>query len=1095
MKKIIIILSALLLIGFLTVFSFANTVNIRGEDDAASTYSDVKSGSVEASGKLGTKITWTLYEDGEMYVEGTGAMYNFGNYPYGPFRRSGGALGEMYFILKVNMTEGITSIGESTFEGCDYLKSVEIPKEVTSIGNYAFKDCSSLTSVTIPEGVTSIENSAFKGCSSLTSVTIPEIVTSIGSSAFEDCSSLASITIPKGVTSIDYSVFEGCSSLTSVALPKSITSIYDRAFSGCRSLTSIIIPEGVTKIGEQVFMRCVGLEEIKIPDSVTDIGSYTLFSGCSGLKNIIIPEWVTRIGYAAFSGCTGLTSITIPEGVTEIGDYAFSGCTGLTSITIPEGVTKIGDYAFSKAYNLEKIELPASTNYFYKLFARKDSLSDDELQNGKYSIIMKYTYNGGGAYYTSSKLKEITINGSKIPDKFFEECNLGKYHIGISESVKSIGKNIFNEAGEVEIEFLGDAPDYSGTTAADMGKYSKVHIVYHNGKQGWTSPEWHGINALCIGETDYSTLNDSNYNNQGILFTLNESAGTATVGDNSDTSCNSGYLGGQSVDVIIPDTVVKNGKTYKVVRIGKNAFSGNNNIPSITLGKYVSSVDVTAFRKCTNFKEFRVSDGNVYYSTDNGVLYDKGKMYLYIYPQAIENTSFTVPETVRTIGTYAFAYAKNIEDLYVGTNVTSIGSRAFFDCTSLKSVTLPFTGGDSSGGNISYIFGVLDGSRSRDELPSSMKTITILGGKLSSSAFSNCSNVEKIILPDFEQSNVPYDCFRGCSNLKYIQWGNSDKAEEGVINVPESYTSIESSAFSGCTSFSNVIINKNIEKINSYAFSGCTGLVEFSVDKDNKQYMSDKWGVLYTKDQSTLMYYPTQRIWPYYNVSYNTTTIGNCAFYGTSNLVNLFIPKNVTKFDDRGYNSSNCLYQMNGATICVYKDSDADTYCKSNDLTAWYMDNYEMQGIHIYSLPEQTEFDTADDVDFKGLYMASYGGKELQLEDYSIEYDPNKIGKQTVTVTSDGYNDTFEIVIRGNASSHIVRFSGVSVGADKYYAAIYDANGKQIRILDANVENGEATVVISSADYARMCSAKLFAVKAGSMAPAGDAVTTDKKSA
>ena len=50
-------------------------------------------------------------------------------------------------------------------------------------------------------------------------------------------------------------------------------------------------------------------------------------------------------------------------------------------------------------------------------------------------------------------------------------------------------------------------------------------------------------------------------------------------------------------------------------------------------------VDVTAFRKCANFKEFKVPDDNVYYSTDNGALYDKGKMYLYIYPQGIEADS------------------------------------------------------------------------------------------------------------------------------------------------------------------------------------------------------------------------------------------------------------------------------------------------------------------------------------------------------------------------------------------------------------------------------------------------------------------------
>ena len=733
-----------------------------------------------------------------------------------------------------------------------------------------------------------------------------------------------------------------------------------------------------------------------------------------------------------------ILKVKIAEGITNIGNCIFYGCSNLINVEIYGSLESIGKESFEDCCELENITIYGSVKAIYN-------------------------------------------------NAFFRDNNISLYIQQVTE-IPEISTAAFGYSYNIILNFLNDAPeDYSNL----QNFTSHIQILYHKGTKGWSAPEWNGMKAMCVDETDFSTLNDSNYNNQGILFTLNESAGTATVGDNSDTSCNSGYAGAKSVDVIIPDTVVKDGKTYKVVRIGKNAFSGNNNIPSITLGKYVSSVDVTAFRKCANFKEFKVSDGNVYYSTDNGALYDKGKMYLYIYPQAIENTSFTVPETVKTIGTYAFAYAENIEDLYVGRNVTSIGSSAFSDCTSLKSITLPFIGKDLLGAPIRQIFG-RNGSQ---VLPDSLKNITILGGDLAESAFSDCSDVEKIILPDFEQSNVPFACFIGCSNLKYIQWGSSDKAEEGVINVPESYTSIGVSAFSGCTSFSRVIIHKNIEKINDGAFSKCTALAEFSVDKENKQYMSDKWGVLYTKDQSTLMYYPTQRIWPYYNVSYNTTTIVEDAFYKTSNLVNLFIPKNVTKFGNSRHGSSYCLYQMNGATICVYKDSDADTYCKSNNLTAWYMDNYEMQGIHIYNLPEQTEFDTADDVDFKGLYMASYGGKELQLEDYSIEYDSNKIGKQTVTVTSDGYSDTFEIVIRGNASSHIVRFSGVSGGADKYYAAIYDANGKQIRILDANVENGEATVVISSADYARMSSAKLFSVSSGSMVPAGDAVTTDKKSA
>lgn len=895
--------------------------------------------------------------------------------------------------------------------------------------NNAFKSseyANTILKVDIKSGVTSIGNYAFSGCSALTSVTIPEGVMSIGDYTFKDCSSLTSINLPEGITSIGKWTFRGCSNLTNITIPNGVESIGEYAFSLCSSLTNVTIPNSVVSIGMKAFSACSSLTSVTIPNSVVSIDK-GVFSSCSSLTSVTISNGVVSIGDSAFSYCRSLTSVAIPNGVVSIGNMAFSYCSNLMSITIPDSVTSIGDEAFLNCINF--------------------------------------------------------------------------VHVTINDGMPALGKNVFgyNYNGKsvylVEIECLGDAPeDYEDRTDCD-----NIQILYHKGKKGWTSPKWHGIRAMCVEETDFSTLNDSNYNNQGILFTLNESAGTATVGDNSDTSCNSGYIGGRNISAVIPDTVVKDGKTYKVVRIGKNAFSGNNNIPSVTLGKYVSSVDVTAFRKCANFKEFKVPNDNVYYSTDNGALYDKGKMYLYIYPQAIEATSFTVPETVKTIGTYAFAYAENLEDIYVGTNVTSIGENTFYQCSGLESITLPFIGGDAKGTEKAcYVFNSKDiykpdvgefGDDIYDLSGEKLKNITILAGELPYSAFDGCEYLEKIILPDYDRSSVPDRCFRNCINLKSIQWGDLT-AQDGVIEIPENYTLVEENAFSGCRSFNRVVIGKNIKDIEDGVFKKCINLVEFSVDKENKQYMSDKWGVLYTKDQSTLMYYPTQRIWPYYNVSDKTKTIESNAFYGTSNLVNLLVPNNVIKLN---YGS---IDNLNGATICVYKDSAADTYCKSNNLTPWWMDNYEMQGIQIYHLPEQTEFDTADDVDFNGLYMASsYGGKELQLDDYSIEYDPAATGKQTVTVRSGDYSTSFEITVHSPGKDRTISFDHITGDADSYYVAAYDSKGKLLCAVDAYVDNRKATADISYANYTKMSSAKLFAVKAGSMAPAGYAVTTDKKSA
>ena len=104
-------------------------------------------------GTCGANLTWSLSDDGELIIEGTGYMYNFreDEYTWGayvaPWRNS---------LVKV--------------------KNVIIEEGVTSIGSYAFYYCTNLTSITIPESVTSIGESAFFGCSSLTSITCQAVI-------------------------------------------------------------------------------------------------------------------------------------------------------------------------------------------------------------------------------------------------------------------------------------------------------------------------------------------------------------------------------------------------------------------------------------------------------------------------------------------------------------------------------------------------------------------------------------------------------------------------------------------------------------------------------------------------------------------------------------------------------------------------------------------------------------------------------------------------------------------------------------------------------------------------------------------------------
>ena len=188
------------------------------------------------------------------------------------------------------------------------VQKIEIGNGVTSIGNYAFQYCYSFTSVTIPDSVTSIGSYVFSYCYHLTSVTISNSVTSISIRAFENCYSLASITIPNGVTSIGNNAFNYCRSIASIIIPNSVTSIGNYVFSGCYSLSSITIPDSVTSIGTYVFSGCYGVAfyDFSNHTSVPTLANTNAFTNISSDCQIRVPvslvdEWKSATNWSTYA--------------------------------------------------------------------------------------------------------------------------------------------------------------------------------------------------------------------------------------------------------------------------------------------------------------------------------------------------------------------------------------------------------------------------------------------------------------------------------------------------------------------------------------------------------------------------------------------------------------------------------------------------------------------------------------------------------------------------------------------------------------------------------------------------------------------------
>ena len=242
-------------------------------------------------------------------------------------------------IKKIEIGNGVTSIGDKAFQRCYSLSSITIPDSVTNIGQAAFQRCYSLSSITIPDSVTSIANYAFNGCYALSSVIIPDSVTNIGNNDFSDCYSLSSITIPNSVTNIGQAAFQSCYSLSSITIPNSVTSIKGGAFSGCAYM-SFIKFESETP------------PTVKYPNAWSDVSTSTVIYVPALVSNRYMDSTnypakasYKYLGYATYKSGTALPTTTRDERYT-LTWYATSADAIAQTNPITQGT---GDEVYSRA--------------------------------------------------------------------------------------------------------------------------------------------------------------------------------------------------------------------------------------------------------------------------------------------------------------------------------------------------------------------------------------------------------------------------------------------------------------------------------------------------------------------------------------------------------------------------------------------------------------------------------------------------------------------------------------------------------------------------------------------------------------------------
>lgn len=379
-------------------------------------------------------------------------------------------------LTEVVIKDGVTEIGNQTFQGCTGLTNVTIPDSVQKIGAWAFYLCGGLKNVDIPANV-EIGNSSFRQ-SGLEQVTVSG--GSVGQYAFHRNVSLKKIDI--NCETIGDEAFSGCDSLTDITLRNSVKTLGDKVFYTCKNLENVEIPSTVTDIGEKTFYSCPALKEaiiragtvkkdtlyncpalttLIISDNATLDASFTArnayasgtletveigkgeigdsaFNGCTSLTNVTLGDGVTKIGTNAFIRCTQISSITIGSRVSSIGKNAFNGCTALTNANIGSGA--IGANAFQDCSRLANVTLgDGVTSIGANAFLRCEALTSMNI-GSSVGIIENYAFSGCAA------LEEVTISAAQIGNQAFRSAYALK-KVTLGDGVEAIPAGAFSNCG------------------------------------------------------------------------------------------------------------------------------------------------------------------------------------------------------------------------------------------------------------------------------------------------------------------------------------------------------------------------------------------------------------------------------------------------------------------------------------------------------------------------------------------------------------------------------------------------------------------------------------------------------------------------
>lgn len=791
----------------------------------------------------------------------------------------------------VTFEDGLTVIGPGMFKESDKIKKLEIPDSVTTIGQAAFANCDGLEEVKLPAGLTKIPNNLFGGAEALKSITIPATVTEIEAEAFFNCTALETVTF---------------ASKSTEKLVSALEAVGDNAFAGTK-VSTFVLPENAQdkeiSLGVSVLGNCTSLTTAVIPASVVDLNN--AFSGCTALtaltynavgtsvdetnkiiyanegkrlvfyygsaEELVLPNTVEEISNGAFAGKTSLKKITLPASVKIIDDYAFDGCTSLATVEGLDktGLVKLGAYAFSKTA-ITEVTLPATLN----------KAADEAAEN----LIGEHAFDG------CTSLQSATVNGTAMGSYMFYGCTalatvslndnitrLNGYTFygctsldGVTLPSKLVSVDTYEFYGctslskivlpeDLDFSSGGTYMFYGCTSLASITLNDSIeklpHSFLYNCKAltelqlpaSLKKIDWYALqNCSGIEELAFPEgLEEVSYQGLAGMSKIVEldfsNTALATVGNMAFGGCSSlkvvkfpatvtkltnSQFGRQSSSPKICanlETVEAPGVTQLNEYLSGDGLFRGTKLKNVVMPNLVS-IGNNSFRDCKSLTEFTFPDslttiGNYAFANSGIKEVDFGVGLTTIKASAFENTPLTevyIPAGVTSIGAGAFAKCKNFTTYVVDPASVSYYAGTYGELYDSVDTLIAFPAGATGDeGYVKIDEGVLLGNEifkgctgiTAVELPSTLRAIP--------TGLFRESSVERVLIPTGVRSIGDY-AFYGCTKLE-------------AVDIATTVVSIGNYAFQKCTKLETLKLPTMLETIGNYAFDGCTALTSVTV--------------------------------------------------------------------------------------------------------------------------------------------------------------------------------------------------------------------------------------------------------------------------